>query len=101
MAIRDTSKSFGYQQLTGMAASTALAVPTVTVENVASFRPQLALLQAEGQNVRWRDDGIAPTATVGMLLIAGSDPYPYDGVLTNIRFIQAAGGAILNVSFYA
>ena len=58
-----------------------------------------ALLQAVGQNIRWRDDGTDPTAAVGMLLLVGN-PLPYYGDLKAIRFIETAASAELNVSVY-
>jgi hypothetical protein len=101
MAIKDVSESFGYQQIVGLAASTALTVPTTQVNGQTGQRPVIALLQAEGQAIRWRDDGTAPTAAIGMLLNVGDAPYPYDGDLAQIRFIQVAATATLNVSYYA
>ena len=100
MAIKDVSKSFGYQQIVGLAASTGLTVPTVQVNAQTGQRPVIALLQAETQAIRWRDDSTAPTATVGMILNVGDAPYPYDGDLNAIRFIQVAATATLNVSYY-
>jgi hypothetical protein len=61
--------------------------------------PVFALIVAEGQAVRWRDDGTAPTATVGMPLAVGI-PLQYDGDLTNIKFIEQVAGAKLNISYY-
>ena len=60
----------------------------------------IALISAEGAGVRYRDDGVAPTATVGMPLAAGQE-FQY-GVtdFTQIQFIQQAVGAVLNVAFY-
>lgn len=81
----------GYQQLTGMAASTALTVPGGAL---------YAFIEAEAQIVRWRDDGVAPTATIGMTLAAAS-AFWYDGSLAAFRAIQATAGAILNVSYYS
>ena len=49
----------GYQRITSLSASTALTVPTGA---------RLALIEAEGVAIRWRDDGTAPTASVGMTL---------------------------------
>ena len=50
---------------------------------------------------RWRDDGTAPTATVGMLLSAGQTQ-TFSGDLAALKFIQTgAGVATLNVSFYS
>ena len=58
-----------------------------------------ALIQAVGQNIRWRDDGTDPTDAVGMLLLVGN-PMPYYGDLKTIRFIETAASAELNVSVY-
>lgn len=57
------------------------------------------LLQAESQNVRWRDDGTDPTASVGTLIYAGQ-LFEYTGTLSAIKFIEAASGGKLNVSYY-
>lgn len=59
-----------------------------------------ALMQAETQNIRWRDDGGAPTTTVGVILPSGLSPLMYNGTLKNIQFIDATAGGILDVSFY-
>jgi len=58
-----------------------------------------AMLQAEGQAMRWRDDGQDPTPTVGMRLDATGE-LRYDGDLSKFRIIGEAAGAILNVSYY-
>lgn len=83
----------GYQQLTAIQLETAqnLTVPAGAV---------LALLVAETEAVRWRDDGTAPTASIGMLLSAGLLPFVYTANLAAITFIAASAGAILNVSYY-
>lgn len=81
----------GFEQLADLSAAAALTPP-----DGAAF----ALLNAEGENVRWRDDGEDPTATVGMLIVAGVD-VTYQGNLANIRFIEVTAGATLNVSYYA
>ena len=101
MAIKDVRLSFGYQQILALTGSTALTIPTTQTDGAVGQRPALALLQAETQNIRWRDDGTAPTAAIGMLLIAGGDPYPFDGDLSRIRFIEVGATAKLNVSYYA
>jgi hypothetical protein len=50
--------------------------------------------------VRWRDDGTAPTASIGMPLAIGVS-LSYDGDLKAIRFIEVLASANLNVSYYA
>jgi hypothetical protein len=98
MPLKETTVCMGYQQITSLSGSTGLTVPTNSPMGMAA-KPVMALLQAEVQNVRWRDDGTAPTASVGMILYVGADPYPYDGDLTRIRFIEAAASGKLNVTY--
>ena len=94
MPLKDTYsgqlKPLGYQQVTALTTSTALTVPELAGR---------AVLQAEAQNVRWRDDGVAPTASVGMIIAAGTD-IEYNGDLSLIRFIEVAVSAKLNVVYY-
>lgn len=96
--IKDVTSIFGYQQIVGLAASTALTVPVRDINGTAST-PTVAVIVPETQGVRWRDDGVAPSATVGMPLAVGATLI-YDGDLTKIRFFQQAATATLNVSYY-
>ena len=91
MGLKTTTQCLGYQQITSLSASTALTVPAGAT---------MALIVAETQVVRWRDDGTAPTASVGMPLAVGTS-LSYDGDLKAIRFIQQTASATLNVSYYA
>ena len=63
-------------------------------------RTRLAFIQAEGQDVRWRDDGTNPTASVGVLITVDSI-LSYTGNMSKIKFIEATAGAVLNISYYA
>jgi hypothetical protein len=59
------------------------------------------LLNPVTQNVRYRDDGTNPTATVGILLATTlPSPFVYYGPLTAIKLIQTAATATLNVAYY-
>ena len=59
------------------------------------------LMSADVANVRWRDDGTAPTGAIGMSLVFGQLPVTYNGTLSKLQFILNTGGSpILNVSFY-
>lgn len=91
MGLKTTTQCLGYQQITNLSDSTALTVPTGAT---------MALIVAETQAVRWRDDGVAPTASIGMPLATGVS-LSYDGDLKAIRFIQQLASATLNVSYYA
>lgn len=83
--------ALGYQQITSLSTSTALTVPAGT---------SVAMVQAETQNVRWRDDGTDPTASVGSILLAGQT-LEYDAAqLAVVEFIETVAGAKLNISYY-
>jgi hypothetical protein len=81
----------GFKQITNLA--TAVGVGTVPPGT------QVALINAEEADIRWRDDGTDPTSTVGMLLPAGQT-LTYIGPIEKIRFIQVDSGAILNITTY-
>lgn len=89
----------GYQQITTLTSATSLTVP-ITDVNGLSCRPSIAIITPETQAVRWRDDGIAPSATVGMPLAVGVT-LQYDGDLTKIQFFEQVASAKLNISYYA
>lgn len=81
----------GYVQITSLAA----AANITSIPNGAT----LAVIQAESQNVRYRDDGTNPTTSVGMILAAGDILY-YTGDMSAIKFIEVTGSAKLNISYY-
>lgn len=97
-AVKAITSCLGYQQITTLSSATNLTVPTRDSTGL-SAKPTLALIVSETQNVRWRDDGVAPTASVGMPLAAGVT-LQYDGDLSRIQFIEQVGGAKLNISYY-
>jgi len=88
--IQGTLTALGYQQITSLSSAAALTVPTGA---------RLALIQVESADVRWRDDGTNPTASVGMVLDAGT-LLLYDSALSAIRFIETVASAKLNISYY-
>lgn len=85
-------KAISYQQITGLAAAKQIAVSDTAVIE--------AMIQAEG-DVRWRADGTAPTATVGMILADG-DTLHLTGLaaITAFSAIQVTS-AKLNVTLWA
>ncbi len=89
------AKALGYQQITSLSGSTAL---TIAIDENARNAGR-AIISPETQNVRWRDDGTAPTASVGYLLAAGSE-LVYEGSLDKLRFIEVTASAKLNICYY-
>lgn len=92
----DPNEILGYEQITDISSAVSLTLPS---SDQTGRGPTVALIQSVGQAVRWRDDGTAPTATVGMHLAAG-DTLEYRGNLNNIQFFQESASAELNISYY-
>lgn len=84
-------RPLGYEQITGLSSAKGLTPPAGA---------RFALIQAESQIVRWRDDGTNPTASVGMMIAATADMV-YTGDLSKIKLIEATVSAKVNVSYYA
>jgi hypothetical protein len=99
MGLKDTTSNLGYQQITDLSSAVGLTIPAVDIAG-NKVMPTRAFIVAEGNDIRWRDDGTAPTASVGMILIR-NNVLSYDGDLRKIQFIQSGTGAKLNVSYYA
>lgn len=84
----------GFETIAGAAASTALpSIPALATK---------AIISVEDQDIRWRDDGVAPTTTVGILLQAGRETL-YEGGqagLVAFRLIELAVATEVNISYY-
>ena len=88
----------GYQQITSMATAVGLTVPVAGSIVGQQQLPAKCIITPQTQAVRWRDDGVAPTATVGYPLAIGAE-LRYDGDLRRIQFIEQAASAVINVVF--
>lgn len=97
--LKAVTTRLGYEQITGLSSVKGLTVPSVDLNGLAC-KPTLALIVAESTAVRWRDDDVDPTGTVGMPLATGVT-LQYDGDLSKIRFIEQAASSKLNVTYYA
>ena len=89
-------KPLGYCQLTNLAASTQLSACTGGVPAGSNF----VVVIVEAQAIRYRSDGVAPTATVGMPIAVGSMMAFALTNLTALRMIESVAGAIANVEFF-
>lgn len=87
------SVPLGFQNISDLSAAVGLTVPDTKP------KPDFAVLVAETAAVRWRDDGVAPTSSDGMLLAVGVE-FVYTGNLEAIKFIAATGSPALDVSYY-
>ena len=94
-----TYRVCGYQQITSLSTAQALTIPLRDPDGT-SCKPNAVILQATGQNVRWRADGTAPTATVGMLIVSTAEqPLYIDAAIDRLRFIETAASAVLNITY--
>lgn len=64
------------------------------------FGATMAFLQAETADIRYRDDGAAPTASIGNIVVHGTGALFYTGTLTSLQFILLSGSPLLNIAFY-
>jgi hypothetical protein len=80
----------GYEQIINPSAATNLTVPNAA---------RIIQICVETNSVRYRDDGTAPTASVGMPAAPGTC-WQYSGDLVNIQFIQQTSPSTLDVSYY-
>jgi hypothetical protein len=99
LTLKAITTRLGYQQIATLTASTGLTVPQTDLNGLAC-KPSIAIITSEGTAIRWRDDDVAPTASVGMPLAAGAT-LQYDGDLSKIKFIEQTASAKINISYYA
>ncbi len=88
----------GYVQVLNLSATTPMALGPL----MPAMSPRLILIKVEGQSIRFRDDGTAPTATVGYPVAAGEE-FSYTGVPSNqqnLSIIGQTAGATVNILFY-
>lgn len=87
--------SQGYFQVTNLGTSVATTLPNIPTDGSVGY----TVVYVEGNGVRWRDDSIDPTSTVGMPLSAGQ-AFPYSGDPHALRFISQTSTATLNITYY-
>lgn len=87
--------SRSYQQSTSLSTSTAAALPSLPSNPGAGS----ALISVEGAAIRWRDDGTAPTSSVGQPISAGQ-AICYAQDLGAFQMIGQTGSPTVNVTYY-
>lgn len=88
----------GFCALSSLGAATSLSSCSGGIPAGTSY----AVICAYTQNVNWRDDGVAPTASVGTggQQIQSNNCIPYNGNFTAFQAIQQNSSAILGITFY-
>lgn len=91
-------KPIGFEQIT--VSSTAIGCTASKINPGSGVAgANYALFRCETSDVRWRDDGVDPTASVGYLLRTNEE-LVYDGQLSKIKFIRATADATIDASYY-
>ena len=88
----------GYEQL----AVAATAISPSSLPAATANRPGATgvLITVETAAVRWRDDGVAPTTSVGNPLDPGL-PFFYAGDPVNLQFIRSTSvSAVVNLNYF-
>lgn len=80
-------------------ASLALGASAVGLPNIPAGATS-AVIVAETNAARWRDDGTAPTAAVGMNLAVGQ-VLTYDRPLAALKLISQSATCNLTITYYA
>ena len=85
---------------------TAMGIFTVPVgSTVVPLAPPagatIAQLQVSNVAIRYRDDGVDPTSSVGIEIAAGGSAQLSLAPLTNVRMISEAGTATVTISYYS
>lgn len=89
----------GYEQLS-LSSGSATALASVPSPARPNNPVRYAVICAEAYGVRFRDDGVDPTATVGMPLPAGAC-FIYAANPASLKFIRTGSStAIVNVLYY-
>ena len=63
------------------------------------FGARSAVITVNTAAVRWRHDGVAPTASLGMQIAAG-DTFQYVGNLSALQIIAVTGTPVLDIAYY-
>lgn len=91
-AVKPTLRCVGFQQITSLNSAVGLTIPDAGAN--------LALIQAETQNVRWRADGTNPTTAIGGIIYATGEALAFDGDLSTIKLIEVTTSAKVNVHYF-
>jgi hypothetical protein len=96
--------ALGYARIAAGGADSALAVSSLTFGQAGSpgfpIGTKQLLIQPSIQACRWRDDGLAPTSTVGYLLPVGAELRYTANSLQNLQLCSSPAGAAIDVAAY-
>lgn len=91
----------GYCQITSLGSAVALVTASCSTGSVPA-QATIAEICVSTAAIGYRDDGTAPTASIGVP-VAASVCFPYSvsaGSFAALQFIQQTSGAVIDVAFY-
>lgn len=90
----------GYCQITSLATAKAMATASCTTGSVPTqVNNAIAEICVSGAAIRYRDDGTAPTASLGIPVAAGNC-FQYSGNIPALQIIQQSASATIDATFY-
>jgi hypothetical protein len=69
----------------------------INTGSFGSASPNLILISAEEDDVRFTWDGTAPTASVGIRIIKNQQPWTWNGPTGSMSFIGESGSGYINL----
>lgn len=95
-----SDKPLGYAQVAAGGADTAIALTSVFAGGVPPAGTARLVFKPAAQAIRFRDDGVAPTAAIGYPVAVGVE-YSYNGRgMANLQVIAQVAGAVIDVLAY-
>lgn len=74
-------------------------LPTLSSAQQCPGVGSCAIIQAEGDNLRYRMDGVAPTSSTGALLLENTS-VQINGDLSQLYIIETTGGGSANIHVF-
>jgi hypothetical protein len=103
VSYRDRKTPLGVRQLTAPVASadaSAAKNAAATTVGIPAGTDFAIIVNGSANDARWTDDGVAPTASFGILLKAGA-ALSYDGDPNKLKVIRTgASDAVLDIACY-
>lgn len=75
-------------------------LPSIPVDARGNITASKVAIRTETVNLRYRDDGVDPTTSVGMLLTTTDPIFIYDGEIGKMRIVAVSATATVDVAYY-
>lgn len=93
------TKPLGYVQFVAVSSVVKLGTTVPSTGNTAvPDGATYCVVTVENAAMRWRDDNVDPTPSIGMPVATS---FSYQGAIPQLRMIAQSGSATYNVAYYA